>query len=193
MQKSNPTIFRPEALRRHLSRRDQAVFPKLASPRIFMFLWLLLGFLLTGAFLVWLTRVPVYAAARAVVVPKQTSNPQEGRDVVMLVFSAPQNLSLLKVGQKVFIKTTEGTEQMRGSLFAVEPQVLSVQAVRDRYEVDIASQVQGATAVAMARFEKLPEDPLLSNYPSGHYPVKIEVGTNRAVTFFPIVGRFFDR
>ena len=57
IQRELCSIFRAEAVRRYATSQGKAVFPRLVSPRTFLYLWLSLGTLiLAGGLLAWSAR-----------------------------------------------------------------------------------------------------------------------------------------
>jgi len=73
--RSRQSIFRADALRRHMGRNDKSVFPKLVRPRTFASLWVLLGLLVASGLLLWHAVIPFYTPAIALVVERNGSQP----------------------------------------------------------------------------------------------------------------------
>ena len=61
MKQPNRSIFRSAALKHYLQSRERDVFPRLLSPVVFGFYWLLLCLLLLAMGIAWWGEVPVYA------------------------------------------------------------------------------------------------------------------------------------
>jgi hypothetical protein len=57
MTQNDQRIFRQDALRRYARGRNQAVLPRLATPRAIAYLWLLLALLVAATLALWLTFV----------------------------------------------------------------------------------------------------------------------------------------
>lgn len=55
MAEPHNTIFRAEAIRQHEQSREQSVLPRLATPRVVPFLWVLLGLLIGSGMIFWFT------------------------------------------------------------------------------------------------------------------------------------------
>jgi hypothetical protein len=62
MKQPNRPIFRSAALKHYLQSRERDVFPRLLSPVVFGFYWLLLTLLLLAIGIAWWGEVPVYAS-----------------------------------------------------------------------------------------------------------------------------------
>jgi hypothetical protein len=60
------SIFRTEAVRRHIEGQEDSVLPRFVSPRAFLWLWILLGLLIVGGcFVIGLARHSVLAGPAA--------------------------------------------------------------------------------------------------------------------------------
>src|ERR671911_3141333 len=92
------TIFRPEAIDRHLRGRGRAVLPRFATPRAVPALWLVLGLLGLGCAAVWLVSVPVYASGPAMVTTGSAATADTGEEVVALVFLPAAERDRLRAG-----------------------------------------------------------------------------------------------
>ncbi len=57
---SKRTIFRSKALQHYAASRQKDVLPRLVSPPVFVFFWILLGLLLVAGITAWLAQVPTY-------------------------------------------------------------------------------------------------------------------------------------
>lgn len=53
-QQQRQSIFRPDAVRRYLESSNKVVLPRLISPRIFGWLWVVVAITLLAGLLVWL-------------------------------------------------------------------------------------------------------------------------------------------
>jgi hypothetical protein len=62
MKQPNRPIFRSTALKHYLQKKERDVFPRLLSPVVFGFYWLLFGLLLLAMGIAWWGEVPVYAS-----------------------------------------------------------------------------------------------------------------------------------
>jgi hypothetical protein len=192
--RSNRPIFRAQAARRYLQRQEETILPRFISPRIFVYLWILAGLLVAGGLVVWLARLPVYVPGVAVIVENNGIVQDSDDEVVLIAFLPPQNLSRLRVGQRVFLQFTPAGERSSRAIIAVESQVISPATVPGRYGLgsEAAQAVIRPAAVAIARLQPIPTDLPTTTYIGSVYPINVEVGSRRALSLLPLIGRFFE-
>jgi hypothetical protein len=193
MEDAGRPIFRADAVRRYIDSREESVLPRLVSPRIFVFLWLLFGLLAAGGFVAWLAHVPVYASGPGVVVD-WTSNASPNPDGVGVVaFVPPEHLPRLRAGQPLFLELGDGRERVRTPIVAVEPTVISPEAARRRFALGAAAapQITQPAAAAIARWTAPPTGLAASSYVGSVYHADIEVGSQRVISLVPLLGRWF--
>lgn len=176
------SIFRHEAVRRHVRSKDQSVLPRLGGPRPLRLLWgLVVVLLVGGGALCWLAKVPVYAQGYAVT---------DGARQHFVIFLEPDYHSRLRAGQQVNFKRGRQGAAVRGSIVAVEPSVFGADAARERFGLDacaLPDTLQGA-AVALADFDA---DAMPAQGLAGAYRADVEIGARRAGTLLPVLGRLF--
>jgi hypothetical protein len=59
MKQYHRSIFRPDAVRCYAQSREKSISPRLASPRIFVLLWLFIGLLLAVELVLWFQYQPL--------------------------------------------------------------------------------------------------------------------------------------
>lgn len=184
------SIFREVAIGHYVTGQEKTVLPQLVSPRIFAYLWVLLGMLGTSSAIAWFTKIPVYATGSAVVV-RWRSNPTLPNQIVVAAFLPPQSLSHLQTSEKVALQL-EGSGQNGEfrSILQVQPHILSPDAIQQQFALNpgVAQQINQPAAVVI-----LPLEPLASGLPDSAYlgsvgQVKAEVGTRRLISFLPWIG-----
>jgi hypothetical protein len=192
--KSKRSIFRADAARRYLQRQEEAILPRFISPHTFVCLWILAGLLVAGGFVVWLARMPVYAPGVAVIVENNGLIRDVNDDVVLVAFLPPQNLSQLRIGQRLYLQFTPTDERLSRVIVAVEPRVISPAKAQGRYGLGsgAAQAVIRPSAVAIARLEPLPADSVAATHVGSVYQVDVEIGSCRALSLLPLIGRFFE-
>lgn len=188
------TIFRPEAYRRYIHSREQAVLPRFVSPPTFLFLWMLLGLLAAGGLVAWLAEVPVYAAGPAAVVDGKRLNAASADAAMLVAFLPPGELPGLRAGQRLFVHPDAGGERTSSSILAVEPGITSPEAAAERFGLapGAAAALTQPAAVAIARFEPAPGGLPAAAYLGSVYQVEVEVGSRRLISLLPVVGGFFE-
>lgn len=191
MSATPSTVFRPTALRRYIDDRERAVLPRFVSARAFLVLWLLLGLLAGAAFTAWLARVPVYAAGPAIVVEQPAVHSAASAGVVFVLLLPPEVHDRLHTGQSVLLNL-DGT-RLRRPILAIEPEISSPNAARRRFglDVDLTGAVNRPVAVAVVDPAPLPSGLPASAYAGTLTQAEVEIGTRRALSFVPLIGRLF--
>lgn len=185
MPEPNRSIFRPEALRFHIQRNEEPVYPRLISPRAFVILWILLGVVLSIGVLAVFAEVPVHASATGFMI-EGTAEP------VLALLLPPRELRHLQPGQRAFIKRYDGNLAV-ARIFAVEGSLMGPAAVRSLLDLSetAASGIKEPVAVAFARLDAGALAGPAGLYQGSSFVAEIELGTRRAITLFPGATRFF--
>jgi hypothetical protein len=189
---SNRSIFRADALRRYTQRQEQPVLPQFGSPYTLAYLWVLLALVLGSGSLAWFVRLPAYNSGSAVVIDRNRQDQGDG-EVVAVAFFPPENLPLLQVGQMMFLGLDATGQRLGRTVIAVEPEILSPAAARQRFgfSAGTALPLTQPAAVAIARLEPLPPGLPARSYLGSVYPVAVEAGSRRVVSLMPIIGQWF--
>jgi hypothetical protein len=202
------SIFRPEAIQRYIEGKEKAVLPRLVAPAIFAYLWVLMLLLLAGAFVAWLTRVPVFVTGPGMVLESNEAgiSPERGKlggsTLLVAAFLPAENHSSLRVGQAAFGKIGTPPEAgsvpiFQGLVIAIEPEVLSVESIQRRFPMAAALELQQPSAVAIIRTSgtapvfgepKAGAVPTasglpVSTYAGSRFSVNIEVGRRSAISY----------
>ena len=180
------SIFRARALQSHMAGKEETILPKMVRPKVFIFLWILVGLLMAASLLAWLTKVPIYHAGTAVVT---TSGKDE---VALLVMVAPNDLPYLQINQPVRVDVAGST--LSYPIMSVEPEIMSPSAVQQQFSLPVGTVgiVTQPIAVAIARFEPLPGNLPPSAYTGSTYSITIETGSRRVLSLIPLLGQFFQ-
>lgn len=194
MKDSPRSIFRDEAIRHYIESKEKSILPKLVSPRTFCYLWLLVGLLVASGLIAWFTRIPAYASGSAVVV-RWRGKPQGTREAIAIAaFFPPQTLSSLRVNQRLSLRFEALSNHFSSSIVAVEPGISSPTAARQLFTLDAgaASAITQPVAIAIAPLEPLPKNLSASQYLGSVGRAEVEVGSRRAISLFPLIGKFFE-
>ena len=200
MNSTNRSIFRSDAVQRYIEARQKAILPRFVRPRMFAFMWLLLGLLLISGVTAFRTQVPIYVQGVAVVVhdgvlssENENKNQDQNQDQMAVVaFLPPEQLLHLHSGQTLFLHLTE-QERVSRSIVAVEPEIISPAAAQKAFGLTegAAMAIRQPSAVVEVPLQPLPNDWALSVYAGSVYQVEVEVGSRRLVSLLPGVGDFF--
>ena len=105
MAVSKRGIFRSKALQQYAASRQKDVLPRLVSPPIFVFFWILVGLLLVAGIIAWLTRVPTYVVASGVVLDQGiTQGRQANGEAVAIVFLPAGDFLQVHAGQPILLQ-----------------------------------------------------------------------------------------
>ena len=190
---ANRSIFRADAVRRHMQGRERSVLPRFISPRTFICLWVLLGLFLASGLVAWLTRVPVFTSGPAVVVDRDTDTPDMNEGVAIVAFLPPEDLSRLRVGQRMFFRYDRTGERVSRPIIAIEREITSPAAAQRRFDLSAgaAQTITRPAAVAVASLGPLPAPLPAHAYVGSVNRVDVEIGTRRVISLVPLVGRLF--
>jgi hypothetical protein len=178
------SLYRPEAVQRYLLGAQKSVLPRLARPRILIFLWLLFALLFAGMAGVWFAQIPMYVSGQAVVVRPNDPGPMNDSSFLIVAFLPYKDLPKLLVGQTALVDFTGRGERLANRLTAVLPQISSPATARQRFALEgfPASAVTQPSAVAIARLSQWPAGTDPASYLEGSYPVEIQVGSRRLLS-----------
>jgi hypothetical protein len=195
MNNSYRSIFRAEALRRYAQGRERAILPPIVSPRTFIVLWALLGFLISGVMLAWNTRVPMYASGQAFFVRRPAGLAAADDAVVLVALLPPSHQAMLQVGQPLFLDLGLPNQRLRLPIIAIEHPISSPATIQQRFAIppSAAAAITQPSAVAIARIEPFPTDLAPAAYLGSHYPVDIEIGSQCVLAFVPLIGHLFKQ
>lgn len=190
MKDGNRSIFRASAMQRYMRQKEESVLPRLARPRTFIFLWVFAALLVASVFVTWSIRVPVYVSGEAVIVApmKETDASHDG--ITLIASLPPDGSRRVRAGQKLFIKVAADGERLVRRITAVEPQIVDAAEVQRRFGID-PCRAQALTQTANALMVELDERPFDKD-DGRSFHIDVEVGSHRAVSMLPLIGRFFD-
>jgi hypothetical protein len=195
-KKSTGSIFRPAAIQHYMQSREEPVFPRLVSPRVFAYLWVLLALLVTGGLVAWFARVPTYASGPAAVVSlsRVVEDVQSQDDVILVAFLPPENISHLRIGQTLWVQIDPAGKRLGVPIIAVEPEISSPDAIRRRFALEggVALVVTQPAAVAIAHLGQLATGLPVRAYEGSVYRVNAEIGSQRVISLLPLIGPLFD-
>ncbi len=188
--RSDRPIFRPNAIRRYLDRREEIVLPRLVSPSFLRYLWLLTAALVAATLLAWLTRVPVHATGVAIVVAAGITPElyQSDQEVFVAAFLPAESLSSLRPGQRIFLYTGQANEPLNLVIVVVEEKVLSPDTARKRFGLTpgATAAITSPAAVALAQFTPPTADLPAVAYLGSLYRSEVEIGSQRVIFLLPL-------
>jgi hypothetical protein len=194
----NRSIFREDAIRRYVASREEVVLPRWISPSSFLYLWVLLGLLLTGIFLAWCAKVPVSAAGKAMVIRSRDRTTGVREEVVIATFFPAQTRSQLQAHQPILVHFEGISSLDRGRSsrlrLTAKPVICSPEDIRNQFGLTASTALQINQPVAVAI---VPLDPAALNLPTSAYigstgTAEIVVGSQRLLSLLPWIGSHFQ-
>jgi hypothetical protein len=205
------SIFRPKALRSYTNREQQPASFKPVTPRSLYLLWTLLATVVALGVITWLSKIPLYTPAIAIILGADASqdkadasqnkgahasqNESAAPATIAVIVPASQ-LSKLRVGQNVILKIDADHRGIAAQIFAVEPEVLSPQAAQKRFDPGVPSSRFGEPkAVALARIvpSSLPGPTasyeFLLGYAGSSIDAWVQTDSKPVLSLFPLRGR----
>ena len=185
--KAPGSIFRDQALKSYIERREKDVLPQLVTPPVFLFLWILLGLLITAGFLAWSVQVPVYLEGTGIILEQPLPSISDQRDAVAVIFFPALNIPKVRARLPVQVQVGATGPQFTGIIGAVEPGVISPDEARQRFAPgNAALQVVSGPSVAVTV-------PLGHAFPAQTFAgsvvhAQVQVGTQRLLSLLPGLG-----
>lgn len=172
--------------------RQEAVLPRLVSPRMVAGLWFLLGLIGTAGLVAWFTRLPIYVSGTAVVIDRNRhtalkQDEPKPDELLLVAFFPPETHSNLHAEQSIWLQPGPTEQQHPHPIITTVPSVMSPMAAQKRFSLGpgAAQVIAQPSAVAIATFEpsslQLPSKAYLDSV----YTVQVEVSSRPAITFLP--------
>lgn len=185
MQGVRNSIFRQKALNAYLENRQKVILPRLATPRMFAYLWGMLGLLLLGGMLLAMARVPVYVQGTGLFVESLPPS-QESSGLILVSLIPPQHQSALEAGQ--LIRAELGARRpLIARIASIEPVLRQPEALRERLGLreEFPLAATRPVTVAIAKLEHVPEEIPPSSLAGSSSPIEVRVGSRRVLSFLP--------
>ncbi|HEY5002286.1 MAG TPA: hypothetical protein VII61_03995 [Ktedonobacteraceae bacterium] len=178
------SIFRKRALDKYMQRKELHVILRLVSPRMFLFLWVLLLLSVGAGAIVWSIQQPIIVQGKGVVVQPKTANGKIGKTIVVLIIIPPDQQANLKVGQPVSINIAAANITFNSTIQTIENGVMSPAAITTQLNLPIplAQTLSGPSIVALAPVEPMS---LAQTYLGSQCQAQIQIGTQSALSILP--------
>jgi hypothetical protein len=186
-------IFREDAIRRYIESREKAVLPRLVSPQIFSYLWVLLGLIAASSAIAWFAKIPIYASGTAIVTRWQNQSKDMGKEPIVVIFLPPQYLSRLRPQQRLFLKFAGMDDRISWTILSVDSKIHSPDSIQRKFDLSPSSAqaIAQPVIVAIARWEETPTQLLADVYLGSLGRAEVEIGSQRAISLLPMVGNLF--
>ena len=189
MTKAARSIFRDEAIKSYIERREKDVLPYLVAPPIFLFLWILLGLLLVAGLLAWSAHVPTYLEGAGIVLEQQPASASGQGEAVALIFLAATSASQVRAGLPVQVQIGSTGPALASEIDQVEPGILSPSAVRTRYALASSVSQMLTDPVVVVSIRLGPDIPV-QLYAGSMVSAQLQVGSRRVLSLLPGLDRW---
>ncbi len=182
-------IFRGKALQEYAASRQKDVLPRLVSPPVFVFFWILLGLLLVAGITAWLERVPLYVSASGVILDHPIAQDNQLNDESIAVIFLPVSRSLhVQPGQSILLQIGSMGTQLSYKVDQVEPGILSPGDARKDYKLDSATS-QAITGPSLVVTVNLGSAFPAQQYAGSIVQARLQVGSQRVLSLLPGLGQ----
>lgn len=172
-------IFRGKALEQYALSRERTILPRLVAPPVFAFLWVLLAILVVAGIAAWLGTIPVFATGNGVIITQHVEATPAKDEPVAIIFLSTTVTANLHTGLPVLVQVGESGPQYNGVVNAVEPGVLSPEAIREKYSVGVLEP----SRVILVNLGNA----LSSNtYAGTLISAQVQTGSRRLLSLFPV-------
>jgi len=190
MAVSKRNIFRGKALQHYAASRQKEVLPRLISPPVFVFLWLLLALLLFASLAAWLTRVPTYVVTTGVVLDQGIIQGQQANDQATAIVFVPVSHALqVYIGQPILLQIGATGTQLHYKVERVVPGILSPNEARRRYGLDNATSPTITGPSIVLTISLGPAFPA-QQYAGSPVSAQLQIGSQRVLSLLPGLGQW---
>ena len=184
MTKAPRSIFRDQAIKSYIERREKDVLPQLVAPPVFLFLWILLGLLMTAGLLAWLAQVPIYLEGSGIILEQQPPSASGQSEAVALIFFPALSASKVRLGLPIQLQVGSTGPFFTEKIDQVEPGIISPSEARKRYMLD-NSVSQMLTQPAVVVRVRLGTTIPAHMYAGSVLSAQVQVGSQRVLSLFP--------
>jgi hypothetical protein len=189
MAVSKRSIFRGKALEHYAASRQKDVLPRLVSPPVFVFFWILLALLIVGGIVAWLTRVPTYIVGSGVVLDQGIVQGNQASGGAVAVVFLPANRTMhVRVGQVVLLQIGSSGTQLSYKVNQVIPGVISPSDARRRYQLD-STTGQIITGPSFVLTVNLGAAFPAQQYAGSMVSAQVQAGSQRVLSLLPGLGQ----
>ena len=192
MRPARNKIFRESALRLYMANSQKVVMPMLARPNSLKYFWAVVMLLAVALILAGSATVPVHVSGEGLLIERPGLS---SSCVSVLALLPPDSLHHLAPGQKMLARLNTAGRSLEARIIAVEPEVLSPEVIRRRFNLSaaMAGVVREPSAVAIAELDPLPGGSSPSIYLGTMTAVEVSVGTQRLIQLLPLTSGLFER
>lgn len=178
------SIFRKRAVEKYMQRQEMHVVLRLVSPRMFVFMWMLLLLAVGAGTLVWSIQEPILVQGKGVVVQPKAANGKVGQAIVVLLLLPPDQQANFKTGEPVTITIASSNITFNSTIQNVEAGVMSPAAVTTQLNlpVQLTQTLSGPSVVATAPVQPMS---LAKTYLGSQCQVRVQIGMQSVLAILP--------
>jgi len=189
MTKAARSIFRDEAIKSYIQKRDKDVLPHLVAPPVFLSLWILFGLLLTAGLFAWWAQVPTYLEGSGIVLEQPAASASGPRRAVALIFLPATSAQQVRAGLPIRMQLGSSGPALTSKIEQVEPGILSPEAARTRYALASSVSQMLTEPVVVVRVRLGPDIPA-QLYAGSVVSAQLQVGSRRVLSLLPGLDRW---
>jgi hypothetical protein len=179
------SIYRDKAIQSYIKRREKDILPHLVAPPVFLFLWVLLGLLLTAGILAWFAQVPTYLTGPGMILEqKSSSKAGKQEEATALIFFPAVSASQLRAGLPIQLQLGSTGPALTTKIDQVETGILSPSAADTHYALN-GSVSQLITQPVVAVEVKLGSSISDQMYAGSVISAQVQVGSQRVLSLLP--------
>ncbi|GHO83659.1 hypothetical protein [Dictyobacter formicarum] len=182
-QKKRP-IFREHALQHYMQRREDDVLPRIVSPPVFLFVWLVFILVLGVGIAAWLEHIPIYVNGAGIVEESAHKINAQQSEVDALVFVPVYSSDHVRAGTRGLAQFGATGNFFDGHVIGLEPLVLSPEAIQTHYQLS-CSAAQTITAPSVAVHMKVIVPANDQIFTGTLLQARIQIGTQRVLALLP--------
>jgi hypothetical protein len=212
MPELNQSIFRSNAIKHYMEGREKHEFPRFISLPITLLLWVLLTVFVVATLVVWSEQVPIYATTQGIVIaqsiaqPSGKSVPASGKStsvtgksasttrrpvpatIMAVFFFPPAQAQHLHTGLPINLNISSSDQQIKSQITSIVPGVMSPAALSSLFHLgNIPLSITQPSVIAMVKLDST----FATKYAGSVVTGKLQVGSQRLITFLPGVGSLF--
>jgi hypothetical protein len=172
------SIFRSKTVQKYIQNREKSVLPRIATPPVFVCLWITLVLLIVAGIVVWFGQVPEYITGSGVVLDSSASAQLSEEATAIILFPASE-ASLLRVGLPAQVQIGQTGPLVDQSVDVVNQHLLSPSEVHQQYGLQVADPSLVVTV-------QLGPTVSQSLYAGSLVQAQIQIGSQSLLSLFPI-------
>ena len=212
MPELNQSIFRRNAIKHYMEGREKHEIPRFISLPITILLWALLTLFVAATLVVWSEQVPIYETTQGIVIAQSAAQPSgkpvsasgkstsvTGKSALMtgkpvpaiimaVFFFPPVQAQHLHMGLPISLNIGSSGQQIKSQITSIMPGVMSPTALSSLFHLgNIPLAITQPSIVAVVKLDPT----FATKYVGGVVTGKLQVGSQRLISFLPGIGSFF--